>query len=136
MPRPSVQVDTSGINNILRRLTANRDAVVRRIAFEVEGEAKQLAPVDTGALKASIYTRTENERPPEVEGEQVELPRPDEGVAHVGPSVNYGIYQELGTSDMAAQPYLTPAVETVRQRLLQTFGNDLRGLAEGRDIGN
>lgn len=136
MPRPDVRVDTNGINQILRRLPGNRDALVRRIAFEVEAEAKQLAPVDTGALKASIYTRTSNEQMPDVdEGERVELPRPPEGVAHVGPSVEYGVYQELGTSDMAAQPYLTPAVEMVRTRLHQ-FADDLRGLAEGRDIGD
>ena len=57
MPRPTIQIDTSGINRILRNLPGNRDRLVRRIAFEVEARAKQKAPVDTGALQASIHTR-------------------------------------------------------------------------------
>lgn len=127
MPRPSVTIDTSGINRILRNLPGNRDKVVRRVALEVEARAKQKAPVDTGALRASIYTRTGNELSP---GTQ-ELPTPENGVAHVGPSVEYGLYQELGTSEMAAQPYLGPAVAEVRANLEQ-FADEFRRLAEGR----
>lgn len=129
MPRPSVTIDTSGINRILRNLPGNRDQLVRRIAFEVEARAKQKAPVDTGALRASIYTRTSkgSEQAP---GTQ-ELPAPEKGVAHVGPSVEYGIYQELGTSDMAPQPYLGPAVAEVRANL-ERFRGDFERLAEGR----
>jgi len=127
MPRPEITIDTSGINRILRNLPGNRDRIVRRIAFEVEARAKQKAPVDTGALRASIYTRTGNEQSP---GNQ-ELPRPEPGVAHVGPSVEYGIYQELGTSEMAPHPYLGPAVTEVRANL-ERFRGDFERLAEGR----
>ena len=58
MSRPTIQIDTSGINRILRNLPGNRDRLVRHIAFEVEARAKQKAPVDTEALRVSIYTRT------------------------------------------------------------------------------
>ena len=128
MPRPEITIDTSGINRILRNLGGNRDRVVRRIAFEVEARAKQKAPVDTGALRASIYTRTSNEQAPGPHP----IPAPTEpGVAHVGPSVEYGVYQELGTSRMAAQPYLGPAVAEVRANL-ERFRDEFRDLAEGR----
>lgn len=129
MPRPEVVVDTSGINRILRNLPGNRDRVVRRIALEVEAIAKRKAPVDTGALRASIYTRTAGggEESP---GAQA-LPAPERGVAHVGPSVEYGVYQELGTSDMAPQPYLAPAVAEVRAHL-ERFAREFRDVAEGR----
>jgi HK97 gp10 family phage protein len=134
VPRPTIQIDTSGINRILRNLPGNRDRLVRRIAFEVEARAKQKAPVDTGALRASIYTRTGREgAPPAVmtEAERVELPAPEDGVAHVGPSVEYGAYQELGTSSNAPQPYLGPAVAEVRADLAR-YRDDFRRLAEGR----
>lgn len=35
----------------------------------------------------------------------------------VGTSVEYSVYVEVGTSKMAAQPYLRPAVETVRRKV-------------------
>jgi hypothetical protein len=35
----------------------------------------------------------------------------------VGPTVNYGIYLELGTSKMEPQPYLEPAVRSVQSDL-------------------
>ncbi len=133
MPRPSVQIDTSGINRILRNLPGNRDQVVRRIAFEVEARAKQKAPVDTGALRASIYTRTSNEQVPGVPGdpERLDLPAPEEGVAHVGPSVDYGAPVELGMEGRTPRPYLGPAVAEVRTNL-ERFRDDFRRMAEGR----
>jgi hypothetical protein len=40
------------------RLDGMLDVAVRKVAFAVEAKAKQLAPVDTGALKNSIHTVT------------------------------------------------------------------------------
>lgn len=58
----------------------------------VRDEAKSLAPVDTGALRASISKRT------------------DGNVCHVGTNVEYAPYQEYGTYKMKAQPFLIPAL--------------------------
>lgn len=72
--------------------------IVRGIAFAVEGAAKTLAPVDTGALRNSITTTVG-----------------DNGMtAEVGPTVEYAIYQELGTHKMAPRPFLGPAFEQMR----------------------
>jgi len=61
----------------------------------VETYAKDYAPVDTGALMASII---------------VEEPvTPTE--AFIGPSVEYAVHQEFGTSKMAAHPFLRPALD-------------------------
>lgn len=69
--------------------------VARRATF-VESAAKQLAPVDTGRLRSSIAT---------------EMSRDSKGVvAYVGSNVEYAIYLEMGTSRMAARPYLIPAL--------------------------
>lgn len=67
--------------------------------------AKTLAPVRTGILQGSIrYV------PARVVGETVH--------GQWGSfSVNYAIFQELGTSRMRARPYLRPAAERAYQGL-------------------
>lgn len=71
--------------------------VVIKVAADIQRDAKTLAPVDTGALRGSI-THTTTRRTYDVSAE-------------IGPEVNYGRYVEEGTSRMAAQPYMTPALE-------------------------
>jgi HK97 gp10 family phage protein len=121
------------LDAIVRDCDKKGEQILRKLAFEVEGKAKQLAPYDTTALRNSIYTQTSkgeysdgknagftgieskvHEKRPDAKTEQ--LPKPDDNEVFVGPCVEYGIYQEFGTSKMAAQPYLTPAVEAIRAK--------------------
>ena len=136
MPRPfrtrtgpvECEVDTTVLNRILRNLQGNTQEAVRATAFAIEAKAKPKTRYDTGALRNSIYVRM-GRRPaplPEVEGNpvRVELPAPaDDQTAHVGPSVDYGIYQELGTERMRAQAYLGPAVSEAASELGRNFRN-------------
>lgn len=136
MPRPfrtrtgpvECTVDTTVLNRILDNLTENRRDAVRATAFAVEAKAKPKTRFDTGALRNSIYMRM-GRRPaplPEVEGNpvRVELPAPeDDDTAHVGPSVDYGIWQELGTERMSAQPFLGPAVSESVEELERNMRN-------------
>ncbi len=73
----------------------------------IEGQAKELCPVDTGFLKGSI-THDVN-----AEGDAV----------RIGTNVEYGIYQELGTVKMAAQPYLRPALYNSKANILKIFNS-------------
>jgi HK97 gp10 family phage protein len=118
-----VTLDTKRLNRILRNLPGNTRDAVGKVAFAVERAAKMKAPVDTGALRASIYTRigkSGGEAP--TGADQVELPQPENNqTAHVGPSVDYGLYVELGTHRMAAQPFLAPAVREVEGELAAMF---------------
>lgn len=116
-----VFTDTRNLNNLIRRLPGRTRDTVKAVAFQVEALAKMKAPVDTGSLRNSIYTSLKDENnPPEVATEA--LPNPDsELTAFVGSSVEYGIYQELGTSTMDAQPYLLPALRQVEQQLEEYF---------------
>lgn len=69
---------------------------LQRRALQVDRAAKQLCPVDTGRLRSSITN---------------ELGQDAEGlVAVIGTNVEYAPYIELGTSKMAAQPFLLPAL--------------------------
>lgn len=89
--------------------------VVRKATFDVEADAKVRAPVDTGALKASIAGKMIGE----LTGEIV-------------CGVEYGIYQELGTTRMGAQPFLTPAVEAIKEPFFQAIGAAVKRELEGR----
>jgi HK97 gp10 family phage protein len=92
------------------RIPATREAI-RRAAAEgvaraggyIVDLARQLCPVDTGALRASIR----------LEPEQPELQMV---VKAGGPTAPYAGYVERGTSRSAAQPFLTPAVRAVSVR--------------------
>lgn len=90
------------------RMTAGRvdrrgAQVIRKTARAIEADAKAMAPVDTGYLRSSISTTFT-------------------GVsAEVGPTAHYGIYVELGTSRMAAQPYLFPAADRHEEAFVEAM---------------
>lgn len=116
---------------ISNRLYTALKRVVKKTAFEIQKDAMVLAPVDTGFLRASIYTVTSEsssygqgkygtggkrgkfnaykilrqESLPEVE------PPSDDFTAYVAVAASYGIYIEMGTRFMNAQPYFQPAVD-------------------------
>src|SRR5690242_13841131 len=101
MPTSSkVTLDTKVLDSIIKALDGNITNAVAKAAFAVEGRAKAKAPVDTGALRASIYVSMKrgskgNEamsaaraRRPEAGIEALPVPR-DDHTAYVGPSVEY-----------------------------------------------
>lgn len=71
----------------------------------VERDAKIFCPVKTGTLKRSI---THNFL--------------DEHTAIVGSNVEYAPFVELGTSKMAARPYLRPALHKNLGAIKRLFG--------------
>lgn len=122
-----IKLDTTELDRIAKALNLNRNAVCRRFAFKVEANAKKRAPVDTSALVNSIYTVTDKDNGYQSASSEVKRLRPKaqteehptpEGniVARVGPCVEYAEYVEFGTSKMASQPYLGPAVEEEANR--------------------
>jgi len=114
------EVDTKKLDAYAKHVNKTAPQVVRALAFEIQGRAAQNAPVDTGALRNSIYVRTYDADPfPGIstDAKRVRLPRPgNDKHAVIGPSVEYGLYVEMGTQRMGAQPYLAPAVASVRQQ--------------------
>ena len=127
-----IKLDTRELDKIAKQLNIRKEAVGRRMAFQIEKRAKQLAPHKYGALRNSIYTVTQK-----IDGyasaagkamgtnwkqrgrvtETEPHPTPSGNViANVGPCVEYAEYQEFGTSKMAAHPYLIPAVEEISRK--------------------
>jgi HK97 gp10 family phage protein len=90
-------IDTAAVSALMGG--AEVHSFLERCAIKVESMAKQLCPVDTGRLRASIdhVTTTDGQGP----------------VAFVGSNVEYALYVELGTRYMAAEPYLRPALRAV-----------------------
>jgi HK97 gp10 family phage protein len=92
----SVKVDKRKLKAIIKNLGANVEKALMLLAVAAEAEAKINAPVDTGALRNSIFAKKLNK-----------------DTAMVGVGVDYAAYLEFGTHRQAAQPYLLPAVYKV-----------------------
>ena len=104
----------SRLRATLRDLSATQEAAVKRelmrSALAIQAGAKQRAPVDSGRLKNSIATEAR-----------------DGGMTQViGTNVEYAPHVEFGTRFMSARPYLFPAFEQERPKLV----NRLRTVLE------
>jgi HK97 gp10 family phage protein len=99
----TIKIDDASLQKKLERIIKNSPKVEQEIV-EIAGEqaftrAKNLAPVDTGALRDSITLKVE------------------ESEATISSSLEYAAPVEYGTSRQAAQPYMRPAAEEVRKEL-------------------
>lgn len=117
----SVRIDTSDLDALAARLGASglrigaaTAAALRKTAYGIERSAKANAPVDTGALRNSISTSFAGDG------------RSGAMAAEIGPTVDYGIYVEFGTSRMAGQPFMGPAYDANVPQLEAALG----GIAE------
>lgn len=103
---PGVFLDTSVLDKITKDLKPGAKKVVNQYGKLVTATAMSLAPVDTGALKASIGA----------ESDMV-----DDLTYRVQDGVQYGVFQELGTHRMAAHPFIVPAVEKWADKFLDAI---------------
>jgi HK97 gp10 family phage protein len=85
---------------VTAKVHAKAVAVTAKAAHDVEAHAKGNAAVDTGHMRNAINTVGK--------GLTYEVHSPAE----------YSVYVELGTSRMAAQPFMMPALEFVRPSYL------------------
>jgi HK97 gp10 family phage protein len=94
-----IKVEKNKLPELAQFVTKEMRQAVHDATEQAAEIARSLAPVDTGALVGSITTS--------FSGNQYV----STGEIIVG--VDYGIYVEFGTMYMAAQPFLTPAVDQV-----------------------
>lgn len=94
-----VRLLASGVAEVQVAADRYRDQLSEDIASDI----RRLAPVLTGALRRSVRV---------VKGPLGGATRI--WVGDVAAGVDYHLYQEYGTSRMAAQPYIRPSVYLVR----------------------
>jgi HK97 gp10 family phage protein len=89
-----IRLDTTVLDKITAELEPKAEAHIAKTAFDVEADAKIFAPVRYGFLRNSI-----------------EAIKKSKFLWWIQDGVDYGIYQELGTYKMRAQPFMLPALE-------------------------
>lgn len=124
-----MKLDLSGGADLEKALfelkSATAKSVTRRVlkkaAEPVAERGAELAPERSGALKESITVSTKLTRN---QRREAGAPAPDEARVHVGPSYDlgaggrHGHLQEFGTVKMAAQPFMRPAWEETKDKVL------------------
>lgn len=107
----SVSFKVKGVDRLVRQLAIKskqaRIATDRQLELSskrIERMAKVKAPVDTGALKNSIFSAKVGNLTYKVTAPQ-----------------HYAIYVEKGTRKMRAQPYLKPALDAERPKLISNL---------------
>lgn len=119
--RNTTTLDTRVLDGLIRNSNGHVADAIAKTGFAIEARAKIRVPVDTGALRASIYTSLESG------GGNASGPAPiptptDNLTAYVGPSMEYGPTVELGGHNQAAQPYLLPAVRDTEREFREWIG--------------
>ena len=102
----SVKLDTRLLDKMTAEIQPKAGQVVNKYGLAITGEAAKNAPLDTGALRNSITS---------------ESMMTGDLTFTVQDGVEYGVFLELGTSRMAARPFMLPALEAWRQRFENAF---------------
>jgi HK97 gp10 family phage protein len=137
-----VTVEKDETRGAARRMGDLLDRAVRKVAFDIEREAKEAAPVDTGALRASIHTVTWQDDGYAAAASAAVAADPHAqvfpGVRPDGPheavvavAAAHGAFVEMGTVRQAAQPFFRPAVEANRKKLAAAVAAAVRQALKG-----
>lgn len=107
----SVSFKVKGVDRMVRQLAIKskqaRTATDRQLelsSLRIERGAKTGAPVDTGALKNTIFSAQAGSLTYKVTAPQ-----------------HYAVYVEKGTRKMRAQPFLKPAIDAERPKLISNL---------------
>lgn len=107
----SIKFSVRGVDRLVRNV-ANKskqakvatEAELKRSSIRIERKAKVLAPVDTGMLKNTIFQSKHGNLTYKVTAPQ-----------------HYALYVEKGTRKMMAQPFLKPAIDAERPKLISNL---------------
>ena len=113
-------IEIKGLNSLMSKLNAMGGNVLDALGKAVEqttqmaiSDAEANVAVDTGMLQQSI-----------VHGSDV-IHNTDSVTGIVGTSAYYAIYQEMGTVNMNAHPFLMPALNANKSTFEQLARNEL-----------
>ncbi len=118
---PTISMTVRGGDQLRRNLDRLAGAERRRAQQDgleagariVETHSKLLCPVDTGFLRNSI---------------QVDSVTPMEAI--IAPHTDYAEHVEFGTSRMAAQPYMRPALDEHENEIVQAVRDTVAAFVE------
>lgn len=137
----SVHVVYNKSAQVKAELLNSAKAGVSKACFDTEAEAKRLSPVDTGAMRSSIYSSVGDRSTYEMAAsgakiansnakmlDEVKPAQSDstrvEGIVACG--VEYGFHVEYGTHGRAGQPFMTPAAERIGAQFARFCENALK----------
>ncbi len=110
MPNITVTItpDLKRIGKAIGSAELNKELhkIIEEFALLTERYAKQVTPVDTGRLRASIGT-----------GFLISSGITQGGVARVAPHTNYALFVHEGTKKMKARPFMKWGVEYAQGRM-------------------
>lgn len=101
-----ISLDTSLLDQMSAEIEEKAALLIEDVGNEVVSDVYRLAPEDTGELKDSYLRES---------GMTGKL------TYTIRDGVSYGIFQELGTSKMAAQPHVVPAMEDAEAEIVKAF---------------
>ena len=101
-----VVIETKALDKLTAEMKPKAAKIVKTYGNMMTSTAITLAPVDTGNLINTISSNSQ---------------MVDELTYRIQDATEYGIFQEIGTSKMAAQPFIVPAVENWRDKFLKAF---------------
>jgi len=101
-----VSLDTSLLDAMTNEIEKKASALIEEVGNEVVNDVLQRVPVDTGDL-ANSYLE--------------ESSMTGKLTFTIRDGVPYGIFVELGTHKMAAQPHVVPAMEDAEAELIKAF---------------
>ena len=111
-------VEIKGLDSLMHKLDRMGGNVLdalekatKQTSLAAQADARDNAPVDTGNLKQSIST--EHERSTEA------------ATSTVYTNVEYGLYQEMGTVNMPAHPFMVPAAKASENVFEHNAKNEL-----------
>lgn len=108
-----------GLDEVLKKLDHyteemqdNLEDALTKGAMVGERYAKEYAPVETGTLRRSIATDTEEKSSSAV-------------VVRCGTNLEYASHQEYGTDKMPAHPFMRPGFFNHQKEILETIAEEL-----------
>ena len=131
MPLDSVEFEMHGDEEFAKALAKIPEALARHVqgggalavAQIIRKAARNLVPVDTGALKRSIRVRQVSQKIQiKILGPPVRIPRSaSQALAGNQKGAFHGHLVEFGTIKSKAQPFLEPAVRTSHSQFLRAY---------------
>ena len=101
---------TDNSKEVLEEMQQAAVRALEKCGLTAERFAKKLAPYDTGNLRNSITHEVDDGEP----------------AVYIGTNVEYAPYQELGTINMTANPFLKPAVADHANEYRKIIENELK----------